>query len=223
MNQNSGVGMKISTDITTKKVRRQRRLLLELASNRTAPPPEIGDAVSAIAEVLVKINSKACLTKESLLGLEGWAAKRYFEAVSATLPKKWKFAERSQHPATDAFNAVLNYMYGIAYSDVERIIILSGLDPNAGFYHADSYGKPTLSYDLIELSRPMVDKSAIVLFTKRIARDSWFETQDEGAVFLGKNGRTSTIAKYAEVNKARVEQETWNYCRKITKMYKEAV
>jgi CRISPR-associated protein Cas1 len=211
--------MQISLDIVTLKIRRQKKLLVELRDNREKKYPEVDTAISYLDNILKKLGSKPNLTKETLLGLEGYSAKQYFTAISAVLPQKWQFKERSQHPARDEFNAALNYIYGMAYSSVEKTIILSGLDPNAGFYHADSYGKPTLSFDIIELVRPIVDKSIIALFTKKMASDDWFERQDDGSVFLAKNGRMAVISKYVEDDVKNVEKEAWNYCRKITDMF----
>lgn len=218
LNQDTPLGLGISTDIVTKKIRQQQKLLVGLRNNRERQIHEIDDAISTLDDVLKKLRLEHNLTKDRLLGLEGWSAKQYFRAISAILPTKWRFKERTQHPARDEFNAALNYIYGMAYSSVEKIIILSGLDPNAGFYHADSYGKPTLSYDIMELVRPIVDKSLISLFTRKMVRDDWFERQDDGAVFLAKNGRMSIISKYAQENIKPVEKATWIYCREITKM-----
>ena len=220
LNQNTSVGLKISVDIVTKKIRRQKKLLVEFKNNREKKFHEIDNTISTLDGVLQKLRIENNLTKDRLLGLEGWSAKQYFGAISAILPQKWKFSERSQHPARDEFNAALNYIYGMAYSSVEKIILLSGLDPNAGFYHADSYGKPTLSYDIIEIVRPIVDKSVISLFTRKMVDDNWFEKQDDGAVFLGKNGRINVITKYVDDNIKPVEKETWNYCRKIIEMFR---
>lgn len=117
--------------------------------------------------------------KQSFLGIEGFAASEYFSAISEILPKKYAFRARSRQPANDKFNAVLNYAYGLTYSNVEKVVILSGLDPNAGIYHADAYGKPTLVFDVIELFRAKVDRLVIKLFTKRMVRDSWFTASQE--------------------------------------------
>lgn len=219
LNQDTAVGLEISLDIVTKKLRRQKKLLVELKHNREKKFHEIDEAISTFDSVLKKLRLENNLTKDRLLGLEGWCAKQYFRAISAILPRRWQFKERSQHPARDEFNAALNYIYGMAYSSVEKIIILSGLDPNAGFYHADSYGKPTLSYDIMELVRSTVDKSLISIFTKKMVRNNWFERQEDGAVFLAKNGRMSVISKYVNENIKSVEKEAWNYCRKIIAMY----
>lgn len=220
LNQDTSIGLEISADIVTKKIRRQKKLLVEFKNNRDRKIHEIEGAISTLDDVLKKLHLEHNLTKDRLLGLEGWSAKQYFRAISAILPKKWRFDERSQHPARDEFNAALNYIYGMAYSSVEKIIILSGLDPNAGFYHADSYGKPTLSYDIMELVRPIVDKSIVSLFTKKMVRYDWFESQDDGAVFLAKNGRMRVISKYTEDNIKPVEKEAWNYCQKIVEMFR---
>jgi CRISPR-associated protein Cas1 len=109
---------------------------------------------------------------------------------------------------------------------VEKIIILSGLDPNAGIYHADSYGKPTLVFDIIELFRAKVDRLVIKLFSKRIVKDSWFINSDqdesESGVFLSKEGRGTIISEYMKDVSKTIEQESWIYCRNIiTKLVNE--
>ena len=110
----------------------------------------------------------------------------------------------------------MNYTYGIAYSAVEKVIILSGLDPNAGFYHADAYGKPTLSYDIMELVRPMIDRTVVSLFTKRIATESWFEKDDATpGIFLTKNARLKILSSYHENNGKEVETIAWEFCRNV--------
>lgn len=216
MNQDTLVGGRIAIDITRKKIRRQKAALVKMASGRSSPPNDVVVAITILDEVLARITNDS--SKSKLLGLEGWAAREYFRVIALLVPEKWRFKARSQHPALDSFNAVLNYMYGIAYADVERIIILSGLDPAAGFYHADSYGKPTLSYDLIEVSRALIDRAAVSLFSKRIAKDGWFEAVD-GAVYLSKSGRAAVLARYMEACRKAVESETWKYCRQIVKEY----
>ena len=157
------------------------------------------------------------------MGIEGFAASEYFSAISSVLPKKYAFKQRSRQPAEDKFNAVLNYVYGITYSSVEKVVILSGLDPNAGIYHADSYGKPTLVFDLIELFRAKVDRIAIKLFTKKYVKDSRFTSLEEAplGVFLSKEGRKAVITAYMQDACDAVEKESWLYCRKIMSIFEE--
>lgn len=99
-----------------------------------------------------------------LRGLEGNASGMYFSALSRVLSPPLYSGSRSRHPARDAFNACLNYGYGILYSEVEKACILAGLDPHAGFLHADRYGHLSLVYDLIEQFRqPVIDRAVLSL------------------------------------------------------------
>jgi CRISPR-associated protein Cas1 len=72
--------------------------------------------------------------------------------------------------ATDLVNQCLNYGYGILYAQVERAVLLAGLDPYAGFLHEDRPGKPSLVLDLVEEFRAhAVDRSIFALLNQRVA------------------------------------------------------
>jgi len=193
LHQNTLLAFKISKDIVTCKLRSQKKFLTDLKNNRKTSNETLNNAITSITKSLQNLTHLKYTPsfKQTLLGIEGFAAAEYFSALSSILPKKYAFKERSRQPAQDKFNAVLNYIYGITYSSVEKIVILSGLDPNAGLYHADSYGKPTLVFDIIELFRAKVDRIAVKLFTKKHVKNSWFTSLEDDplGVFLDKEGR----------------------------------
>jgi len=221
LNQNTKLAFDISKEIVTIKLNEQKKLLTDLKNNRTEENPIITNSIKTIGKTLESLNQLKYSTKfkQSLLGLEGFAASEYFKAISVALPEKYAFNERTRNPATDPFNAVLNYLYGFGYATVEKVIIVCGLDPNAGIYHQDSYGKPTLSFDLIELSRPKLDRLAVKVFSKKIASDDWFEKSEEtGGIFLSKQAKKAIIAEYFECKSKDIEKQTWSYCRKIIKL-----
>jgi CRISPR-associated protein Cas1 len=59
-------------------------------------------------------------------------------------------------------NSLLNYGYGILYSQVWGAVLNAGLEPFAGFLHVDRPGKPSLVLDLVEEFRqPVVDRAVI--------------------------------------------------------------
>lgn len=58
-------------------------------------------------------------------------------------------------PAFDAFNSLLNYLYGMLYVMVEMALVKAGIDPYMGILHADEYQKITMVYDCIEPYRPL--------------------------------------------------------------------
>lgn len=94
--------------------------------------------------------------RQELLGLEGQAARSYWSAVKQILPEKYGFTGRTGRGATDPINSALNYGYGILYGQIERALVLAGLDPYAGFLHVDRPGKPSLTLDFIEEFRPVI-------------------------------------------------------------------
>ncbi|AIF84615.1 CRISPR-associated endonuclease Cas1 [Candidatus Nitrososphaera evergladensis SR1] len=216
-NQDTVLGVQISIELVRTKLKRQKEFLQDLKNNRKVDVPEITRAIDIISDALLQIRKLQPdnRVKQSLLGLEGTSASAYFRAISSSLPSKWSFEHRSQYPALDGFNALLNYAYGIAYSDVEKIIILSGLDPNSGFYHADSYGKPTLSFDLMELVRPLIDRTVVSLFNKKMVSERWFEKNDDSSIFLKKDARLTLLTSYSEKNRKELEKITWRFCREI--------
>jgi len=225
LHQDTPLAFKISKDIVACKLRSQRKLLVDLKANRKTPNAIINNSIKSISKSLQSLSrlEYSASFKQNLLGIEGFAAAEYFSAISSVLPKKYAFKERSRQPAEDKFNAVLNYVYGVTYSSVEKVVILSGLDPNAGIYHADSYGKPTLVFDLIELFRARVDRIAVKLFTKKYVRDSWFTSVEDAplGVFLSKEGRKAVITAYMQDASDAIEKASWQYCRRIITAFTE--
>jgi CRISPR-associated protein Cas1 len=110
--------------------------------------------------------------RNELMGIEGRGAQKYWKAVKQVLPEKYLFSGRRGRGATDPINAALNYSYGILYGQVERSLVLAGLDPFAGFLHVDRPGKPSLTLDFIEEFRPVVvDRTVFGLANKNVAFD----------------------------------------------------
>jgi len=220
LNQDTITGFEISKIILEKKLQEQKKFLNDLKNNRDSPPVKIEHSIITISNSIKKIKDLKYSNnyKATFLGLEGACAASYFQAISSILPQKWSTDKRSQHPAHDAFNAALNYLYGMTYSDVEKIIILSGFDPNAGFYHADSYGKPTLSYDIIEIVRPIIDRIVVSSFTKKMVHDNWFEKQDDdtGGFYLSKTARQFFISSYVKNARKTIESKSWDFCKFIS-------
>ncbi|NIO72731.1 MAG: CRISPR-associated endonuclease Cas1, partial [Anaerolineae bacterium] len=107
-----------------------------------------------------------------VLSAEGRAAQRYWEAIKQVLPQEYGWPGRRRRGAKDPVNSALNYGYGILYGQIERAVVLAGLDPYAGFIHVDRPGKPSLVLDLIEEFRtPAVDRTVLGLANKRVALD----------------------------------------------------
>ena len=79
----------------------------------------------------------------------------------------------------------MNYGYGILYSQVQRAIVLAGLDPFGGYIHVDRPGKPSLVLDLVEEFRaPVVDRTILGLVNKGVKIE-----QDERGFLCDKTRR----------------------------------
>ncbi|WP_448595891.1 CRISPR-associated endonuclease Cas1 [Thermoflexus hugenholtzii] len=131
--------------------------------------------------------------REQILAIEGRAAQRYWEALGAVIPESYGWPGRIPRGAQDPINAALNYGYGILYGQVERSLVLAGLDPYGGFIHADRPGKPSLVLDLIEEFRAVVvDRTVVGMATKGMK----LEVDGEGR--LTEEARRSVAEKILE-------------------------
>ena len=104
-----------------------------------------------------------------ILSIEGRAAQKYWRGIKAVLPETLAWPGRQGRGAKDAFNSALNYGYGILYGQVQRAVVLAGLDPYGGYIHVDRPGKPSLVLDMIEEFRaPVVDRTVLGLVNKAV-------------------------------------------------------
>jgi len=123
-----------------------------------------------------------------IMGIEGNISRIYFGIISQLIPRKYKFNGRSSRPAKDAFNAFLNYGFGILYGKVERAIIIAGLDPYIGLLHSDNYNKKSLVFDFIEPYRILIEKPVFYLFSRRKVKGEHFDVINNG-VMLNEAGK----------------------------------
>lgn len=159
------------------KITNQKNLLLSWAKNRTRTAQQIADTLFKLSEEVEQIIRDIPTVKgdmntdvrQSLMNLEGLAASHYWEGVAAIVPDSFAFSTRNKRGATDPFNMLLNYGYGILYSQVWSAVNIAGLDPFAGFLHVDRPGRPSLVLDLIEEFRQqVVDRVIVRLTTKQV-------------------------------------------------------
>lgn len=170
-------GTHIALVIASAKVRNQEATLKYLAKNRKESQQEVYERLNETAlglrdslAALDRIDSDTPLEqlRSTIMGIEGNAGRLYWDAVSYVMPMEYGWPGRSGRGATDPLNSLLNYGYGILYSRIEQAAILAGLDPYAGFLHADRSGKPSLVLDLIEEFRQIaVDRLVIGLAARR--------------------------------------------------------
>jgi len=101
---------------------------------------------------------------ESLLGVEGLAAKAYFSGFARLLkgPADFQIENRNRRPPRDPVNALLSFVYAMLVKELTLVLHAVGFDPLLGFYHRPRYGRPSLALDLAEPFRPLLADSAVL-------------------------------------------------------------
>ena len=204
---NTGCGCELALAIVYGKIQNQATLLKYVAKYRKERQPDLYEELRLLAgEILdhtAELEAQAPLCRresyyldeirDQLLSIEGRAAQLYWRGIGLILSPDLNWPGREGRGARDPFNSALNYGYGILYSQIERALVLAGLDPYGGFIHTDRPGKPSLVLDLIEEFRaPVVDRTILGLVNKKVALE-----QDERG-FLAEKTRRQLAEKVLE-------------------------
>lgn len=187
--------LELSREIISEKISNQRTLLKRYEKNVDAEKIELTNKkLKQTAEKLSAIK-----TPEELRGMEGIASKIYFATFTELLDQtRWKWKERSQHPAKDPVNALLNYGYAFLEREVRIAVALAGMDARIGFFHSNDGRKDSLIFDMMEFFRqPVIDRFVLNLLNKRMLQPENFSaTADECR--LTDEGRIIFCNRYEE-------------------------
>ncbi|MBI5329421.1 MAG: CRISPR-associated endonuclease Cas1 [Betaproteobacteria bacterium] len=105
---------------------------------------------------------------EELLGIEGIAARRYFQHFTKMLRHDgdpdfgFDLHGRNRRPPKDPVNALLSFAYAMLTREWHIALSAVGLDPYRGYYHQPRFGRPSLALDMMEPFRPLVADSAVL-------------------------------------------------------------
>lgn len=135
---------------------------------------------------------------ESLLGIEGTAAKIYFERFGSLFKRDTGFTlnGRNRRPPTDPVNATLSFVYSLLVKELTVTAQAVGFDPMLGLYHRPRYGRPSLALDLAEEFRPLIaDSVTLTLINNGELSQQSFICR-AGAVALTTAGRRAVIAAF---------------------------
>jgi CRISPR-associated protein Cas1 len=191
------------------KLDNQVEFMKRLKSHRPQLAGEIDEKAGIISDQKKKIEemqgAQMAEIDDSLRGHEGTAGRAYFQCLSSLLSEKYRFNGRSFRPAADAFNAFLNYAYGVLYSRVEKALVIAGIDPFVGFMHRDDYNTKSMVFDFIEPYRTYADEVVFKLFSGKKVNDQHTEAITNG-VSLNAEGKTllmQALMKFLDEEKIR--------------------
>jgi CRISPR-associated protein Cas1 len=156
--------LRLARKLVSGKIRNQRTMLL-----RNHVEPE-----SLVLSEMKKMQERAerAESLEALLGIEGNAARLYFQAFAGMIKVesgeetpaifRMDFAARNRRPPRDAVNALLSLGYSMLSKDLMVTCYAVGFDAMIGFYHQPRFGRPALALDLMEPFRPLIADSAVI-------------------------------------------------------------
>lgn len=109
---------------------------------------QVSDSIWKIATALDMIESAQ--TPDELMGIEGVAAREYFNGYRYLLKQDLGFCERNRRPPKDPVNAMLSFGYTLLYNMVLAAVEQVGLDAHLSNLHAIQDRRPSLALDLME-------------------------------------------------------------------------
>ncbi len=135
----------------------RRFVLAKLANQRRLLHRRPGAKATLAAEGITALIHKARIVNNlaTLRGIEGLAARAYFGAFGELL-EKMTFTGRRRRPPPDPVNSLLSLGYTLLTYEAFSAVASVGFDPYIGFFHADTYGRPSLALDIMEELRPVI-------------------------------------------------------------------
>ncbi len=132
-----------------------------------------------------------------LRGIEGFAARTYFNGFRKMMLGEFTFEERRRHPSTDPVNALLSFGYTLIFNEISSLLDGLGLDPYLGYFHAVEYGRASLASDIQEEFRPIVDRFTLNLINNRILKNEDFFKNPKGEdVYLKRDAMKKYFVEY---------------------------
>lgn len=184
------------------KVRNARQVLLRAA--RESKSPDEADALARGAKDLAAALRAlpGADNLDTLRGLEGEAARQYFERQALMLRTdcraEFTMQGRTRRPPRDRFNALISFLYAMWMNDCRSALEAAGLDPQVGFLHAVRPGRAALALDLMEEFRPFADRLALTLINRGQLVATDFDLREGGAVALSAEARKRVVVAYQE-------------------------
>jgi CRISPR-associated protein Cas1 len=188
-------GFMLAKSFIVGKLMNQANFLKLLAKNRKPTDPvlaeKIYEAGRAVGDIVTRMDTvkmdKVDEKRQELMNIEAEGARFYWSAIRLILPAELNFVGRETRGAKDPFNAMLNLGYQtVLFPEVWKAVSYAGLDPYAGYLHADRPGKPSLVLDLMEEFRQqVVDRTVITLLSKGVIKPNEIlavERAEEGRV-----------------------------------------
>lgn len=190
-----GKRLKLAASFVAGKLHNYRQLLLRVARDTSGGRQfKLREVAERHAQALNELANAREYSE--ILGIEGRAAREYFQNLDALAPGA--SLGRSRRLPTDPVNCLLSFGYGMLRIAVHGALEQVGLDPYVGYLHGVRSGKPALALDLMEELRPLlVDRLVFTLVNRKQIADRHTEELPGGAVQLTEEGRKFFLEQWS--------------------------
>jgi len=149
---------------------------------------------------------------EVLRGIEGQAAREYFDTFNALLRANqdaFAMNGRNRRPPRDRINALLSFLYALLGNECVSAVESVGLDPQVGFLHVLRPGRPALALDLMEEFRPLLaDRLVLSLINRQQVQPEDFEDRPGGSVQMSDDARRTVLAAWQQRKQDEIQHPT---------------
>ena len=119
---------------------------------------------------------------DSMMGIEGAFARRYFGHYFSLFERKLTKGYRSKNPPQDPINAMLSFIYMLTYHSITAKLYMRGFDPSISYLHTPFRNHFALSSDIMEGLRADINNFVAALFLdKKLTTDDF---TFKGGVYL---------------------------------------
>ncbi|MDE6088343.1 MAG: CRISPR-associated endonuclease Cas1 [Oscillospiraceae bacterium] len=145
--------------------------------------------------------------KDVIMGIEGVCAKSYFHIFDRLIlhqKEDFHMHTRTKRPPLDPINAILSFLYTNMTTLYTSALESVGLDSCYGFYHALRSGRSSLSCDMVEETRCIVERFVITMMNLKKLNIHDFEMKESGAVYLNAEGRKKVLTAWQEKKRTTI-------------------
>ena len=183
----------IASRLVAAKIHNSRRALQRLNNRRKAFENPVLTQFKHLAR-----DAEREVSLESLRGIEGAAAARYFALWSLFFPDAFPFVARSTRPPLNAVNAVLSYTSALVHGEILSATLNRSLDSTTGCLHETTDDRHSLILDLMEPFRPALNEPLTLrMFSLGILTQKHFKPHGRGT-YLNDAGRRLLLEQYED-------------------------
>ncbi len=168
-------GFEIGAQIISNKIINQKRVLKGIR-NKTG---DIKHAITCLDEYSQRVVTVQGTCQE-IMGIEGAASKLYFKEMF----KNHAWTSRRPRVKHDMTNCLLDIGYTMLFNIIDALLEMYGFDTYEGVLHRPFFHRKSLTCDIIEPFRPVVDRSIRkALNLGQVKEGDFFYRQDRYSLF----------------------------------------